>query len=67
MPTGKPMITWRKVALQYGCTRCGAPPGSPCRTDHGSRKYEIHQDRTDAARAHGWRELDDPQRPVHRT
>jgi len=56
------MIRWRQVVQQYGCTRCGAAPGEPCRTDTGKVRYEPHQDRTALASADGWR-LDEDEPP----
>jgi hypothetical protein len=46
---------WRAIWEQYGCTRCGAPPGQPCRTDRGNIRYEPHADRSTLASKDGWR------------
>lgn len=53
------MITWRRVALAYPCTCCGAPPGIPCYSNTGKRIWEIHQARANLASANDWRDPDD--------
>jgi hypothetical protein len=47
-------IRWRRAALQYGCTQCGAPPGRPCVTVDDKIKYEIHTVRSRLASADHW-------------
>ena len=46
---------WRRAALQYGCTACGAGPGQPCITTGGNPAYAPHVQRTRLASADGWR------------
>lgn len=45
---------WRRAAMQYGCTQCGAPPGRPCVTDHNNVRTEMHVARTRLASADHW-------------
>ena len=57
------MIKWRQAALQYPCETCGAVLGAKCISVGGVRKYEIHQYRTDRAKANGWRVIGDDDGP----
>ena len=58
------MIRWRQVVQSYPCEGCGAPPGSPCITVSGQKKFEPHYLRAQVARANQWR---DPEEQPHST
>lgn len=45
---------WHEIAREYYCHTCDAPPGKPCITTGGQKKFEVHADRSHQAASNNW-------------